>query len=71
MRLSVAIAGAIFLLASLTACIGDRSGEAVNKFIEDAKEGRTWNAHATVEGRSGSAGSQCASGFFRRHSTKD
>ena len=38
MKLSVAIAGAIFLLASLTACIGDRSGEAVNKFIEDAKE---------------------------------
>ena len=38
MKLSVAIAGAIFLLASLTACIGDRSSEAVNKFIEDAKE---------------------------------
>ena len=38
MKLSVAIAGAIFLLASLTACIGDRSSEAVDKFIEDAKE---------------------------------
>ena len=38
MKLSLAIAGAIFLLASLTACIGDRASEAVDEFIEDAKE---------------------------------
>ena len=38
MKLSLAIASAIFLLASLTACIGDRASEAVDEFIEDAKE---------------------------------
>ena len=69
MKLSVAIAGAIFLLASLTACIGDRSSEAVNKFIEDAKEDALGTPTPQSGGRSGSTGSQCASGFFWRHRT--
>ena len=38
MKLSVAIAGAIFLLASLTACIGDWASEEVDELIEDAQE---------------------------------
>ena len=38
MRLSVAIAGAMFMLAFLTACIGDWASEEVDELIEDAQE---------------------------------
>lgn len=42
MKLSMAIAGAIFLLVSLIACDfkppGERAGDALDKLIEDAEE---------------------------------
>ena len=38
MKLSVAIAGAVFMLAFLTACIGDWASEEVDELIEDAQE---------------------------------
>ena len=38
MKLSVAIAGAMFMLAFLTACIGDWASEEVDELIEDAEE---------------------------------
>ena len=38
MKLSVAVAGAMFMLASLSACIGDWASEEVDELIEYAEE---------------------------------